>query len=246
MPFAATHFAASPFVGFLMDPNLVSSDAGESHWPAKQLSPPVAYPDRLTAVDGVPVQNLAEYQALIAEKSVGDEVTLTLQQPQNSRVEPKAGVPAQREVTVPLIALSNSDLWNRFWLFYLVGALMWIFGAWAFRIRPDAEAAQFFAVSTSLGAVAVGGLFDLTTTQWFIRFWVVALSLFGSFNLLLVLVFPHEIRLVDRIPRLKWLVLIPGVLVAIWGEVWLYNATDLWSYAVTWRAAYFLNGIALI
>ncbi|MCB9418967.1 MAG: GAF domain-containing protein [Ardenticatenaceae bacterium] len=245
LPFAAVHFAQAPFIGFLLDPNLISSDAGESHWPAKKLLLPVTYPDRLTAVDGVPVQNLAEYRMLIAEKSFGDNVTLTLQQPRNSRVEPKVDVPAERNVTVPLIALSSSDLWNRFWLFYLVGALMWVFGAWAFRIRPDAEAAQIFALSTSLGAVAVGGLFDLTTTQWFIRFWVIALSLFGSFNLLLVLVFPHEIRLVNRFPRLKWLALLPGILVAIWGEIWLYNSTDLWSYAIAWRAAYFLNGIAL-
>lgn len=245
LPFAATRFAAAPFAGFLMDPNLVSSAAGESHWPAKQLVPPITYPDRLTAVDGVPVQNLAEYRALIAQKSVGDEVTLTLQQPHNSLVEPVAGVPSQRDVTVPLIAWSGNDLWSQFWLFYLVGALTWVFGAWAFRIRPDAEAARVFALLTSLGAVAVGGLFDLTTTQWFVRFWVVALSLFGSFNLLLVLIFPHEIRLINRFPQLKWLVLLPGAFIAIWGEVWLFNAADLWSYAVAWRAAFFLNGIAL-
>lgn len=245
LPFAAIRFAQAPFVGFLLDPNLVSSAAGESHWPAKQILAPVTYPERLVAVDGSPVQNLAEFQELMAAKSVGDEVTLSLQQPHNSRIEPAAGLPPQRDVTVPLIALSGNDLWNQFWLFYLVGALMWVFGAWAFRIRPDAEAAQVFAVLTSLGAIAAGGLFDLTTTQWFARFWVVALSLFGSFNLLLMLVFPHEIQLINRFPRLKWLVLLPGVLIAVWGQVWLYNATDLWSYAIAWRAAFFLNGIAL-
>ncbi len=245
LPFTAVRFAQSPFIGFLMDPNLVSSAAGESHWPAKQLPVPVTYPERLTAVDGAPVQNLAEFQELLAGKTVGEEVTLSLQQPYHSRVEPAANLPPERDVTVPLINLSGNDLWNQFWLFYLVGALMWVFGAWAFRIRPDAEAAQVFAISTSLGAVAVGGLFDLTTTQWFVRFWLVALSMFGSFNLLLVLIFPHEINLINRFPRLKWLVLLPGVLIAIWSEVWLYNATDLWSYAIAWRAAYFLNGIAL-
>ena len=162
LPFAAMGFAQAPFVGFLMDPNLVSSAAGESDWPAKQLPNPVTYPERLVAVDGVPVPNLAEFRELLTAKSVGDSVTLTLQQPHNSRVEPAAGLPEQRDVTVPLIALNGNDLWSQFWLFYLVGALIWVFGAWAFRIRPDAEAAQIFAVLTAMGAVAVGGLFDLT------------------------------------------------------------------------------------
>jgi signal transduction histidine kinase len=245
LPFAALDFAQNPFVGFLMDPNLVSSAAGESHWPAKQLNPPITYPQRLTAIDDEPVQNLTEFQDVIAAKSIGDEVSLTLVQPKNSRIAPVSGIPEQREVTVPLIKLSGNDLWNQFWVFYLVGALIWVFGAWAFRIRPDAEAAQHFAVLTSLGAVAVGGLFDLTTTQWFVRVWLVALSLFGTFNLLLMLTFPYNIKLINRIPRLKWLVLLPGVLITIWGQVWLYNAADLWAYALTWRAAYFLNGITL-
>ena len=246
LPVAAVRWTRAPFAGFLMDPNLVVSDTGESYWPAKQIDPPVAYPERLTAVDGVPVHNRDDFTETMATRVVGDEVALTLAQPHNSRIPaPDDTALPQRTVTVPLIQFGAIAFWNQFWLFYIVGALILLFGVWAFLMRPDAEAAQIFALLAVSGALAAGGLFDLVTTQIFARVWIVALSLFGSFNLLLVLIFPHEIQLIGRWPQLKWLVLLPGLAVAIWGQVWLHHPVDAWAYAIPWRAAYLLNGLAL-
>lgn len=245
LPIAAVRWTQTPFPGFLMDPNQVSSDIAENFWPAKQITPPIKYPERLAAIDGELIDDRDEIQAILAHYEVGEEISLTLEQPSQSRVAPAAGMPARRIVTLPLTHFGAVSLWNEFWIFYLVGAFILVVGAWTFRMRPDAEAAQWFALLAAAGALAVGGLFDMDSTQLFVRIWIVALSLFGSLNIVLVTVFPYEIELVNRWPWLKWIVLLPGVLVAVWGQLWLRHPSDPWAYAVPWRAAYSLNGLAL-
>ncbi len=246
LPVTAVRWAQLPFAGFLMDPNQVSSDIAESGWPAKQIDPPVKYPERLLAIDGMPVNSATDVRAILSSHDVGDEVTLTLTQPANSYVPPARAMLAERTITIPLARLGSGGIWNQFWIFYLVGIFVLLIGAWTFRMRPDTEAAQMFALLSAYGALTVGTLFDMNSTQYFVRFWVLALSLFGSFNLLLVFVFPYEIEFVNRHPWLKWLVMLPGIIIAIWGQLWLYLPSDPWAYALPWRAAYALNGIALV
>ncbi len=245
LPFVAVSWAQTPFLGFLMDPNLVASDIAESHWPGKQIDPPIKYPERLLAIDGTAVSDPSAVQDILSTHAVGDEVTLTLTQPVNSRLSPAVGAPAQREVTIQLSRLGGAGIWNQFWLLYLVGVFMLLVGGWTFRMRPDAEAAQLFAALTALGTLAVGALFDMNSTQRFIRLWLIAMPLFGSFNILLVFIFPYEITLIERRPQLKWLALLPGLAIMVWAQLWLYHPTDPWAYAIPWRVAYGLNGIAL-
>ncbi|MCP4425851.1 MAG: GAF domain-containing protein, partial [Chloroflexi bacterium] len=246
LPVAGVRWAQTPFLGFLLDPNLVSSDTGESEWPAKQIEPPIKYPERLLAIDGAPVNDVADVQTILSAYDVGDSVTLNLTQPANSRVPSADNVPAQRTVHIQLTHLGAGGIWNQFWIFYAVGIFMLLIGAWTFRMRPDAEAAQLFALSTTFGALAVGVLFDMNSTQYLVRLWLIALPLFGCFNLALVLVFPYNVELVDRYPWLKWLALAPGVAIVIWAQLWLYHPSDPWAYAIPWRAAYALNGATLI
>ena len=246
LPFAAVHWAGAPFAGFVTDPNLVSSDIQESGWPAKAIDLPVKYPEQLLAIDGTAVNSAADVQAILSTHQAGDEAVFSFTQPVNSKVPPASNMPAQRAVTIPLARLGAGGIWNQFWIFYLVGVFILFIGAWTFRMRPDTEAAQLFALLAAAGALTVGTLFDMNSTQYFVRLWVLALSLFGSFNLLLVFVFPYEIEFVNRRPWLKWLVMLPAIIIAVWGQLWLHHPSDPWAYAVPWRAAYALNGIALV
>ncbi|MCA9927111.1 MAG: hypothetical protein KC419_01485, partial [Anaerolineales bacterium] len=245
LPFSAFRWVAKPFPGFLLDPNLVVNDSGSSNWLGKQASPPIAYPERLTAVDGTPVVSNREFQQMIAAYQIGDQTELTLIQPTNSLVSPSNNIP-ERNVTITLTRFSSSDLWNQFWLFYLSGLFILMIGVWTFRARPQEEEAQVFTLLSALGALSIGAIFDLTTSQWFVRVWVFALSMVGSFGAWLSFVFPHETRIVRRWPWLKWLIPLPAVAVAVWGELWLIWATDPWAYAIPWRAAYGLNGFGLL
>lgn len=246
LPVYALRWGQIPSVGLLVDPNLVVNDSGETSWPPKQLTPPVAYPERITAVGGAPVADNDQFYARLRGYEVGDRVTLTLTQPPpDASVSPSRSAGSQRQIIVPLIRLSSTALWNQFWLVYLVGVLFLITGLLTFIARPEATSAQIFALFTVASAISAGGLFDLTTSQTFARLWILSISLAGSFAAMLAVVFPHETRIIHERPWLKWLVLVPGLLIALWGEWWLYHGPDPWAYAIPWRAAYGLNILTL-
>ena len=244
LPVSALNWAQIPFPGFLLDPNLVVNDTGNENWEGKQQSPPIAYPEQIAAVDGEAVSTNREFRQLLSERNIGDSIEITLKQPTNSIVSPSSDIP-QRTVSLTLTEFPRRDLWNQFWLFYLTGLFVWGIGAWTFRERPRDEEAQVFAILTTLGALTIGAIFDQTTTQTFIRIWVFALSFVGAFAAWLSFVFPHETRLIQRLPFLRWLVPLPAVAVAVWAQIWLFSGSDPWAYAVPWRAAYGLNGFGL-
>ena len=52
-----------PFLGLFIEPNLVISQIGEADWPARQAG--VQWSDRLRAVNGQPVSNAKELNAIL-------------------------------------------------------------------------------------------------------------------------------------------------------------------------------------
>ena len=245
LPFNALRWAKTPFAGFLLDPNLVITNTGRSEV-ITQLEPPLAYPERLIAVNDTAVVTNRDFYTLLANQAIGDEIRLTFEQPRDSRIEPTATEPATRTVTATLSTFTGDQLWRQFWLFYLVGLILLIIGIWTFWARPYLEAAQFFAIFAAAGSLASGLLFDLTTTQIYTRIWLTALSFVVSLNLIVAFIYPYETRLIKRYPWLKWLLLLPGLLICLWGQRWLFSQIDPWAYVIGWRAAFLLNGVALL
>lgn len=246
LPVEAMKWVRWPFAGFLLDANLVVTDTGEDGWPARQLPVPVQYPEQVTAVNGHSLTTNAEYYALLSTYKIGQQITVTLQQPPPGNiVPPEEGLPPSRTVTLTLFQFSTTDMWNQFWLVYLVGLIFFIIGCWTFAVRPAVESAQIFALFTTSAALTAGSLFDLISTHTFLRIWMTALALVGSFAAMLSFVFPHETRMVQRFPRSKWLLLLPGLIIAIWSNIWLTNGPGDWAYAIPWRYAYMLNGLTL-
>jgi signal transduction histidine kinase len=245
LPFNALRWAKIPFAGFLLDPNLVINNMGRSEW-LDQAEPPLGYPERLIALNDAPIASNRDFYALLAGRASGDEVHLIFEQPHDSRIEPTSTAPAQRTLTVVLTPFTGGQLWQQFWLFYLAGLILLIVGIWTFLVRPRLEPAQYFAVFAATGSLASGLLFDLITTQTFARVWFTALSFTVSFNLIVAFIYPHEARLVKRYPWLKWLVLLPGLIICLEGQRWLFSQTDPWAYVVGWRMAFLLNGVALL
>ncbi|MFQ5420364.1 MAG: hypothetical protein ACE5EY_08370, partial [Anaerolineae bacterium] len=264
MPFQALSWARRPFLGFFMDPNLVASATGEDDWPAKQLDLPITYPERLTAINGKPVQTRADVAAQLNRLAVGETVSLTLAQPQDSHVAPTRPGQPERTVAVPLIKFAADDLWRQFWLLYLTGLFVLGIGIWAFRERPQAESVQWFALFTATAALAASRagpqrpdlrtlaagrpslVFDQVTSLRFIRIWLIALPLAGTLNLIMATVFPHEVRWIIRWPQARWLLLLPSLIIMVWSQLWLSYPADPWAYAIPWRYAYVLNGLSLL
>lgn len=45
--------------------------------------------------------------------------------------------------------------------------------------------------------------------------------------------------------RLKWVVILPGIALAVLGQVWLNQGPDAWAIALAWRYAYIWNIFSL-
>ncbi|MCB8983234.1 MAG: GAF domain-containing protein [Ardenticatenaceae bacterium] len=247
LPVLAVRWVQAPYPGLLFDPNLVVNKSTPQIDPVNPDTPEITYPDRATAVNGRAFPTTPSLHSYLATLQPGDVVTFTFDQPPASSViEPRGSDTAVRSVDLVLSHMDEATFWSQFWLFYLVGVVIFLFGVLTFLARPDAEAAQVFALFAVSTAVIIGALFDQVTTQVFIRVWTLALSVAGGFTLLLAFVFPHEARLIARFPWLKWIIILPGLLLAAWGEIWLYHGPDAWAYALPWRYAYFWNALTLI
>ena len=245
LPVYALRWSKLPFPGFMMDPNLVVSDTGQNHaWPAKLAVPPVAYPDRITAVNNSPITSNNQFNAQLSVFQIGDDIDLTLAQPQNSRITSAAE--PERVQVVPLIAFNANDLWNHFWLYYLAGLIMLLLGVGTFYLRPDTAPGQIFTLFSAVGAVSLGAIFDLNTTQAFTRIWLTAVAFIGSINLLLAAHFPYKSRLFVKQKWINWIIFVPSLLVLIWAQVWLHLPSDPWAYAIAWRAMFLLDGLGIL
>lgn len=239
LPVLALRWAAAPYAGLFFDPGLVVNKATTQFQPIHPTEERVTYPDRVTAVDQQPRQNVRDLHGLLATHQPGDVVTFTfVQPPPDISIPPREGETAVRDISLRLSLIDETILWREFWLFYLVGLGILLIGALTFLARPESEAAQGFALFAICSATIIAALFDQITTQVFIRVWAFALAMAGGPTIMLALVFPHETRLVSRYPWIKWAVFLPGLALAILGQVWLFHGPDNWAYALAWRYAY--------
>ncbi len=223
-----------PFPGFFLDPNLVINDNGAADWPGKQQG--LRWPEKLTAVNGEPVTSRAQLEDKLDAAAPGDEWDMTFIHPDGS----------SRTLTLPILALSNAEFSRYFWLPYLVGAFLLLVGFWAFRVHPDALVAQFFAIFSMTAAFAIGGLYDMLTSQIFVRLWISGVVLVGVTNLYTAIEFPHRPRVLRETPFLRWLPLIIAVPLFFWAHLVLYNTASPWLYVTPWRAAYIVDGVLFL
>ncbi|NJN53764.1 MAG: hypothetical protein HC804_02770 [Anaerolineae bacterium] len=150
LPFLAWQWTQTPFSGILFDPNLVVNDSGDASWPAQQGSGAAAFPDRVVAINGIPVSNVADVRAVLSGQRVSSNVPFTIvQPPPETGLSPRFDTP-ERLKSVFLIPITLGDLWEQFWFFYVTGLIMFGMGIWVFRVRPYAEAAQVFAFAHGL------------------------------------------------------------------------------------------------
>ncbi|MFO7537249.1 MAG: hypothetical protein R6X32_04225, partial [Chloroflexota bacterium] len=237
----------TPFPGFLLDPNLVvSGGMSDAGWQAAQLEPPIAFPARVTAVDGLPVESNRAFWTLMRHHGLDSQVDISFEVAVEAWPLPRTEIVTTRTESFTLTPFPGSSLRVQFWLPYLVSLVVMGLGLWVFWSRPQSESVQIFALFVSLGAILMAGLFDQAAAQYFLPLWGIALPTFGLLNLFLVAIFPHEIQALEKRPYWRWLLLLFGTVLAGWVLWSMYGAANPWAFLAAWRASLLVSGLALI
>ena len=224
--FLAWHTTQVPFPGLFTEPTLVVNGTGDQTWPGYAAG--LQYTDHLVALDG---QLLGSTTALMRELSrhkPGDVVTLTARDKDGTL----------RDVQVCLEPVPITTLVVFFILPYVLGLVYLGIGIWVFLARRHEPAGQVFGLLCAMVALGLGLVFDLYTTHRFPRVWITALSLIGSVAMHLALVFPQRARFLDHVSALRYLVYVPGVIIAIVNQFTLLDFEAPTAYFNIWLAAF--------
>ncbi|MFL7790923.1 MAG: GAF domain-containing protein, partial [Anaerolineae bacterium] len=224
--FLAWRVASAPFPGFFTEPTYVILGG----MPDPDEPEGVVVSEYLLAFDGHPLKDTTALMRELEQRPLGEEVGLTIGV--HGIDEPP------HEITVTLVALPIDDLTNYFILPYAIALIYLALGVWVFLMRRGEAGGRAFAALCALIALSLGLIFDLYTTHWFSRVWVVALSLIGSVAVHLALVFPQRVRLLDRAYVLRYLVYLPGVALAVANQFTVVDFGNPTAYFITFRLTF--------
>jgi PAS domain S-box-containing protein len=234
-PVLAIDWIQHPFLGAFVEQTGVVSQIEGSNWSARQAGLPGAA--QITRIDDQPVANAAALRAIIQQKSIGDEIQIEYAEA-NGHTATLSNVRLQ---TFPA-----QDVLVDFLLPYLLGAGYLALGLWTYRARGETRAAQAFAVFCCGMALTLGLFFDMNTTQELVRVWTAAIPITGAAVVSLALLFPEQMPLVDRHPRLRLLPYAPSILIALYAEWVLYDAGDPRAYFIGWRFDYLAGAVGIL
>jgi signal transduction histidine kinase len=232
--FLAWHLRSVPFPGLFTEPTLIVNQAGDQNWSGYAAG--LHIPDHLIALDGRPLGSTTALMRELSHHQPGDGITLTARD--------RYGTP--RDVQVRLEPLPIGGLISFFVLPYALGLVYLGIGIWIFLERRYEPSGQAFAMLCAMVALSLGLIFDAYTTHRLPRLWIAAMSLTGSVAMHLALVFPQRIRFLDRIPSLRYLVYVPGVLIAVVNQFTILNFEVPTAYFDTWYAAFAFVSLGVV
>jgi len=225
-----------PFPGFTVEPSGVLTPFGDSSWARFDATPPLAEPERVIAVDDLPIQNNRQLQRVLRnEYQVGGEAFFTFDQPDGS----------QRTVLLPLTAWPMADFANIFLAPFATALVIMGLGTWVMLSQSDQHSVVFVLGSIAF-AWALALIFDLTVSGIFPWLWIAAITMSGVFFAQLGLRFPRPVRLVRRRPWIIWLFYGIGGLLLLAGQLTLYHWPSSWAFIPTWRIIYLENALGML
>jgi len=231
----AWRWASEPFLGMLLEPTLVLSPLRGSGWARLQFDPPLEQPDRLTAIDGQPVERYTDVAAILSEHVVGDTVWVLLARPDGEL----------REEQVTLTSFPLRDLFLIFIIPYLVGLAYLSIGLWVYWVQSWGRAGQVFTGLCAAVALILGCIFDISTTHRLVILWSAAVPFAAAAAMHLALVFPQEPRFVRRISVLRLLPYVPATVLAFRSAFSVYDVGRPWEYIYWWRYSYLFIAVGI-
>jgi signal transduction histidine kinase len=224
----------TPFPGLFTEPAMIINGTGDPNWPGYAAG--LHFPEQLVALDGQPLEGSTALMRELSRYEAGDVVTLTARDQDGTR----------RDVSVTLGSFPAQTLISFFILPWGLGLIYLGIGIWVLSARRYEQAAQVFGLMCAGVALCLGLLCDLYTTHWLSRVWVAAIPLTGSILIHMALVFPQQVRWVERVPGLSYLVYVPGVIVAIVNQFSSFNFQAPWGYFDTWFAGFVLAIVGVV
>jgi hypothetical protein len=231
-PIWAVQYYHQPFVGALLEPNNIVSKISSGNWPAHQAG--AVWPEQLVAINDNPVKTVQEVNAFLVRNG-NASVRLEFVQ--------RAGAP--RRMLVTPIQMPNGDFISLFLIPYLVGLLFLAIGLWAYWLRGGLRASRALLVFASAVSVTASTFFDMNTTHHVVVLWAVSLSVAASASIHLALVFPQQMRLVDRWPAMRFVSWIFCVVFATPAILEIHAPTSPLAYITTWQYIYAYMALAI-
>jgi PAS domain S-box-containing protein len=231
-PVLAVRYYRQPFIGVLLEPNNVVSKIIGRDWPGHLAG--AVWPEQLTSLNGIPVKTVQQVNALLVNNG-NAPVTLEFIQP--------AG-PVRRMQVTP-IQMPVGDFINLFAIPYVVGLVFLAIGLWAYRLRGQLRASRALLIFASAVSVTTSTFFDMNTTHKVVLLWAVSLSVAASALIHLALVFPQQMRLVNRWPVTRFVAWLFCLIFALPVISEILAPTDPRAYINTWQASYAYMAFAI-
>lgn len=231
-PIWAVQYSQRPFIGILLEPNNIVSKINSKNWPAFLQG--AIWPQQLTSLNEHPVVNVREVNNLLSKNGF-NVIHLKLTE-ENGKVLQFAVTP---------IKFPNSDLISLFIIPYVVGLIFMAIGIWAYWLRGSLRASRALLVFAAAVSITASTFFDMNTTHHVVVLWAVSLSIAASATIHLSLVFPKQLRLVDRLPFTRFFPWLICIVLAIPAILQITNPTSPLAYINTWQAIYGYLAVAI-
>ncbi|MBW8011389.1 MAG: PAS domain S-box protein [Chloroflexi bacterium] len=233
-PFLALNWYRLPFLGVLLEPNMVVVNIDAVDWPAMDAG--VQHPDRLISAGGTAVQNAAALQEMLTENQF-EPITLSFKHQDD-------GPPYT--VTVTPRNLTSGEFLRLFFIPYLVSLAFLLIGLWAFRLDTTNYAVRVFLIFTAAASLGTSTFFDLRTSHNLALLWVLSLPIAAGALAHLALVFPRRVGFVKRYSFLRFIPWSVAVAVAIPSSRQYLNPSTPWAYIHTWLNSYAFAAIVIV
>ena len=179
-----------PFSGFFVNWRVMAMSLGQNDWPGNQAG--LRYPDKILEIDGARISSIYEFQKIIKEKPVGEQLEYTVER--NGDIF---------KVTIPTLVFTWFDFWVTYGPF-LLPALFYIFiGIIVYILKPDTQASWSFFLTCAFFSV-LNATGPIVEPLIICKLNVLSMAFCSSAVYHMSFVFPEKKAFIDRYPYVKY------------------------------------------
>jgi phosphoserine phosphatase RsbU/P len=228
---AAIQWINKPFPGFLVNERMMVAPIGQYHWTGTRVG--LKYPDKILKANGTSVSTLRELRDILDPVKVGDSILYLVER------DGKAF-----EVAVEKMRFSVEDLLMTFGTTFFAGVTYLLIGLIVFIMKPGTKVSWTFLVACVFLSLWSITIFDMQATHYgFIRFYLLAASVFPAVFIHFSFYFPETQKLVLKHPRIQILPYVIALAIIVPMEMIYPSKSTGLFYAI---AQLYMFGAALV